>query len=119
MVDGKINLDVKERCNHMQHVRAHILCTAGLCRNIAEKQTARSPVIHEKVQVAVQLEEPPAFCGTGIVITACLSAWRLFVSSARSIQLTPFASYFFKKYIDIREAIQNIPDWRCKNNEPH
>ena len=38
MQDGGRKIDdVKERCNLMQHVRAYILCTDALYRNIVEK----------------------------------------------------------------------------------
>ena len=67
--------DVKERCNLMQHVRAHVLCAAALYRNTVEKQTARSTVIHEKLQVAALFEEPPAFHKTRIFITYLLTPW--------------------------------------------
>lgn len=38
MQDGGRKMDdVKERCNLMQHVRLHILCTAALYLNIVEE----------------------------------------------------------------------------------
>jgi hypothetical protein len=73
MQDGGRKMDdVKERCNLMHHVRAYILCTAALYRNTVEKQTARSTIIHEKLQVAALFEEPPAFYKTRIFITVFL-----------------------------------------------
>jgi hypothetical protein len=78
MQDGGRKIDdVKERCNLMQHVHAHVLCAAALYQNTVEKQTARSTIIHEKLQVTAPFEEPPAFYKTRIFITVFITSRHL------------------------------------------